>query len=565
METLFAEADVKNASKIPHKRTIKKAVVLGSGIMGSRIAAHFANIGLEVLLLDIVPTATNDAEKAKNLTTDSKIVRNRIVNDAFQTMLRASPAALYHAKFANRIKVGNFDDDLKEIASCDWIIEAVVERLDIKKSLYEKVEQFRKKGTLVTSNTSGIPIHLLAEGRSEDFQKHFCGTHFFNPPRYLKLLEVIPTPQTDPSVIQFFMEYGDKLLGKTTVLCKDTPAFIANRVGVYAMMSAIKATAETGLTIEEVDRIMGETSGKPKSGIFRLSDVVGLDTTVNVANGLYSALQGKDESIETFKLPEIIQKLSENKWLGDKTGQGFYKKTKNEKGETEILSLDLQTLAYRPQQRAKLAVLDAVKGVDDLKKRLNILAKGKDKGGEFFRKATFDVLQYVTFRIPEIADELYKIDQAICAGFGWEIGVFETWDALGVQETLAKMEEMQLKPADWVKEMLIAGHESFYKTENGIRNYYDIQTKSYQAIPGTENFVLLENVQSAGKILWQNAGASIVDLGDGIIGLDWFTKMRTLGAEVIEGLNKAVNMAEKEYRGLVLCGESENFSAGANL
>lgn len=351
METLVAE-NIKSAAQQTsyRNRPIRRVAVLGAGIMGSRIACHFANIGVDVTLLDMVPKEPNDAEKAKNLTLDSKAVRNRIVNDLFQAALKASPAALYNASFANRITLGNFDDNMKDIATADWIIEVVVERLDIKKVIYEQVEKYRKPGTLVTSNTSGIPIHLMAEGRSDDFQQHFCGTHFFNPPRYLRLLEIIPTPETDPQVVDFLMHYGDRFLGKTTVLCKDTPAFIANRVGVYAMMSVIKATEEFGLTIEEVDKLTGDISGKPKSGTFRLSDVVGLDTTVNVANGLYNALT-HDESRDTFQLPNIIQKLSENKWLGDKTGQGFYKKIKGADGKSEILSLDLKTLEYRPQQK----------------------------------------------------------------------------------------------------------------------------------------------------------------------------------------------------------------------
>jgi 3-hydroxyacyl-CoA dehydrogenase len=564
METLFAKADIKTATQKNAKRRIRRVAVLGSGIMGSRIACHFANIGVEVLLLDIVPKDLNDTEKAKGLTIDSKQVRNRIVNDSFQNTLKANPAALYNKKSAELIKIGNFDDNLKEISGYDWIIEVVVERLDIKKSLFEKVDTLRKPGTLITSNTSGIPIHLMAEGRSDDFRKHFCGTHFFNPPRYLRLLEIIPTPETDPAVVSFLMEYGDLFLGKTTVLCKDTPAFIANRIGVYAMMSVIKATEELGLTIEEVDRLTGEVSGKPKSGTFRLSDVVGLDTTVNVGNNLYNNLQN-DESKETFKLPDIVQKLYDNKWLGDKTGQGFYKKIKNDKGESEILSLDLKTLDYRPQAKAKLAILDATKGVDDLKKRLQILVSGTDKGAEFFRRTTFDVLKYATHRIPEISDELYRIDQAICAGFGWQLGPFEMADIFGVKETVNNMEAAGYKPAQWVYDMLAAGHESFYKIENGVTKYYDIPSKSYKAIPGTEGFILLENLKAGGKTLWQNAAAAIYDLGDGIIGVDWWTKMRTLGTEPIEALTRAVDMAEKSYRGLVIGSEGENFSAGANL
>jgi 3-hydroxyacyl-CoA dehydrogenase len=413
-------------------RSIKKVAVLGSGIMGSRIACHFANIGCEVLLLDIVPREPNDAEKAKGLTLESPAVRNRIVNEAFQNTLKANPAALYSTAFANRVKLGNFDDNLSEIKNYDWVIEVIVENLAIKKSLFEKVDALRKPGTLITSNTSGIPIHLMAEGRSEDFQKHFCGTHFFNPPRYLKLLEVIPTPQTDSSVVDFLMHYGDRFLGKTTVLCKDTPAFIANRVGVYSMMKTMQVVAEMGLTVEEVDKLTSVVVGRPKSGTFRLSDLVGLDTTINVSNNLYAALT-HDESRDAFVLPEMIKKLQENKWLGDKTGQGFYKKIKGAGGKSEILALNLQTFEYEPSQKVKFDVFEKTKSLA-LKDRFAVLLADKGKAGEFYRKTILDGFRYVTYRIPEIADELYRIDAAICAGFGWEMGIFETWDALGLQK-----------------------------------------------------------------------------------------------------------------------------------
>lgn len=564
METLAAEKIQAAGQKTGHRnRPIRRVAVLGAGIMGSRIAAHFANIGVDVTLLDMVPKEPSDAEKAKGLALDAKPVRNRIVNDLFQAALKASPAPFYNASFASRITLGNFEDNMRDIAHADWVIEVVVERLEIKKIIYEQVEKYRKPGTLVTSNTSGIPIHLMAEGRSDDFRKHFCGTHFFNPPRYLRLLEIIPTPETDPQVVDFLMHYGDRYLGKTTVLCKDTPAFIANRVGVYAMMSVIKATEEFGLTIEEVDKLTGDISGKPKSGTFRLSDVVGLDTTVNVANGIY-ANAPDDESRETFNLPAIVQKLSENKWLGDKTGQGFYKKTKNAAGQTEILTLDLKTLEYRPQQKARLSVFEATKGVDDLKKRLPILLKAKGKEGDFMRATTYDLFNYVTHRIPEIADELYRIDQAVSAGFGWQIGPFESWDALGVNSTVQNMETSGKKPAQWVYEMLATGHDTFYKTESGVRKYYDIPTKSYQSVPGTEEFILLDTLRE-NKVVWKNAGTTLFDIGDGVLNLEFRTKMNTIGAEVIEGINKAIAVAEKDYRGLVIANEGDNFSAGANL
>lgn len=546
------------------KRSIRKVAVLGSGIMGSRIACHFANIGVEVLLLDIVPKEPNDAEKAKGLTTDHPAVRNRIVNEAFQNTLKASPAALYSSKFANRIKLGNFDDNLKDIKDYDWVIEVIVERLDIKKSLFEKVDALRKPGTLITSNTSGIPIHLMAEGRSEDFQKHFCGTHFFNPPRYLKLLEIIPTPQTEPTVVDFLMNYGDLFLGKTTVLCKDTPAFIANRLGIYAMVQTIRIAEEMGLTVEEVDKLTSTVVGRPKSGTFRLSDVVGLDTTVNVCNNLKGVLQN-DESVDAFTLPTTMAKLMENKWLGDKTGQGFYKKVKDEKGKSVILALDLKTFEYKPSEKVKFATLETTKGIDDLKKRFPVLLAGTDKAGEFYRRTMADGFRYATFRIPEISDELYRIDAAICAGFGWQMGLFETADAIGVKNMVKIMEDLSQKPAAWVYEMLEAGNESFYKVEGGKRLYYDIPSKSYKVIPGTESFIILDNLRQT-NVIWKNAGSTIFDLGDGIAGVEFHSKMNTFGAEVVEGLNKAYNIAEKDFRGLVVGNDStEAFSAGANL
>lgn len=543
-------------------RSIRKVAVLGSGIMGSRIACHFANIGVEVLLLDIVPREPNDAEKAKGLTTEHPAVRNRIVNEAFQNTLKSNPAALYSPSFANRVKLGNFDDNLAEIKNYDWVIEVIVENLAIKQSLYEKIDALRKTGTLVTSNTSGIPIHLMAEGRSEDFQKHFCGSHFFNPPRYLKLLEIIPTPLTDPAVTDFLMHYGDRFLGKTTVLCKDTPAFIANRVGVYFMMKTMQVVEQTGLTVEEVDKLTSVVVGRPKSGTFRLSDVVGLDTTINVSNNLYAGLT-TDESKDTFILPEMMKKLQENKWLGDKTGQGFYKKIRGAGGKSEILALNLKTFEYEPSQKVKFDVFEKTKNLA-LKDRFAVLLADKTKAGEFYRKTILDGFRYVTFRIPEISDELYRIDAAICAGFGWEMGLFQTWDALGIEKGIELMATEGMKPAEWVNEMLASGAKTFYKSEGGKRLYYDIPSKSYKVIPGTESFIILENLSD--NVVWKNAESTVYDLGEGIIGLEFRSKMNTFGAGVIEGVQKGISLAEKDFRGLVIGNDStEAFSAGANL
>ncbi len=534
-------------------RTIKKVAVLGSGVMGSRIACHFANIGVEVILLDIVP---------KDATSDKKS-RNKIVDDALTFALKSNPSPIYRKVFAKRITTGNFEDNMKSIADCDWIIEVVIERLDIKKLVFEKVELFRKPGTLITSNTSGIPIHLMNEGRSEDFQKHFCGSHFFNPPRYLRLLEIIPTPKTSPEVIDFLMKYGELYLGKTTVLCKDTPAFIANRIGVYGIMSLFHTVEKMGLTIDEVDKLTGPVLGRPKSATFRTCDVVGLDTLVHVANGVAASCPN-DESIDTFKIPGFVSKMVENKWLGSKTEQGFFKKVKSANGKSEIHSLDLKTLEYKASVKAKFATLEATKTIDNLRDRMNVLIAGKDKAGDFYRTSFYGLFAYVSNRIPEITDELFKIDAAMNAGFAWELGPFEAWDALGVSETVKAMEALGNKPAAWVYDMLSSGATSFYKVENSTTKYYDIPSKSYKIIPGTESFILLNNIR-ASKTVWKNSGATLTDIGDGILNLEWNTKMNSIGAEVIEGINTSIAIAEKDFRGLVISNEGANFSAGANV
>ncbi|MHB8259226.1 MAG: 3-hydroxyacyl-CoA dehydrogenase/enoyl-CoA hydratase family protein [Bacteroidia bacterium] len=545
------------------KRIIQKVAVLGSGVMGSRIACHFANIGCEVLLLDIVPKEPNDAEKAKGLTLESKAVRNRIVNNDFQFALKSNPSPIYKKEFAARISVGNFEDDMQKISTCDWVIEVVIENLDIKKKVFENVEKFRKPGTLISSNTSGIPIHLMTEGRSDDFKAHFCGTHFFNPPRYLKLLEIIPTPHTKKEVVDFLMEYGENNLGKTTVLCKDTPAFIANRVGVFGIMALLHLVEKMGLTVEEVDKLTGPVLGRPKSATFRTGDVVGLDTLVHVANGLVQNCP-KDEAKDLFVLPAYLKKMVENKWLGDKTGQGFYKKVKGADGKSEIQALDLKTLEYKPSQKVKFATLELTKPIDNLKERVKVLVAGKDKAGEFYRATFAGLFQYVSNRIPEIADELYKIDDALKAGFGWDLGPFEYWDAIGVQGFITTMESLNHKPAAWVNDMLKAGNTSFYKIEDGVKKYYDISTTTYKTIPGTEKLIVLDNIRSS-KTVWKNSGVSVIDLGDGILNVEFHTKMNTIGGEVLAGINKAIDIAEKDYKGLIISNEGANFSAGANV
>ena len=545
------------------KKYIRKVAILGSGVMGSRIACHFANIGCEVLLLDIVPKEKNEVETAKNVSSESKGFWNRIVNDALQFALKSNPSPIYKKEFATRITTGNFEDDMSKIADCDWIMEVVVERLDIKKIIFDQVEKFRKPGTIISSNTSGIPIHLMLEGRSEDFQANFCGTHFFNPPRYLPLLEIIPTPKSDPAVIDFLMDYGSRYLGKKTVLCKDTPAFIANRVGVYAIMALFHAVKEMDLTVEEVDKLTGPVLGRPKSATFRTCDVVGLDTLVHVANGLKENCPN-DEQKGLFVLPDYILKMSENNWLGSKTGQGFYKKVKAADGSSEILVLDLKTMEYRSQVKAKFATLEMTKSVDDLKQRTKMLVQGQDKAGEFYRKLFGGLFAYVANRLPEITDELYKIDDALRAGFGWELGPFETWDIVGLEEGMKWLEQYGGKVATWVHDMKSKGFTTFYKSEGGYKMYFDQNSGTYKVIPGTENLVILDALRDDNTV-WKNSDTTIVHLGNGILNLEFHTKMNTIGGGVIEGINKAIDLAENEFSGLVISNTGQNFSAGANV
>jgi len=542
-------------------RSIKKVAVLGSGVMGSAIACHFANVGCEVMLLDIAPKELNEEEQKRGLQLDNKAVKNRIVNSSLDRAVKSNPAPLMKREFVSRITTGNFDDDMPKIKNVDWIIEVVVENLDIKKKVFEQVEKHRTPGTLITSNTSGIPIHLMAEGRSEDFKKNFCGTHFFNPPRYLKLFEVIPTPHTSKEVVDFVMHYGDLYLGKTTVLCKDTPAFIGNRVGVWGLLKVIDSMKKYQLNVDEIDKLTGPVIGRPKSATFRTSDLVGLDTLIKVANNLYNGLPN-DEGREMFRLPEVVTKLEQNKWLGDKTGQGFYKKVKTDKG-SEIQTLDLDSLEYKPKAKAKFATLETTKGIDNLKDRFKVLLAGKDKAGDFYRDMFYALFRYVSFRIPEISDELFRIDDAVSAGFGWELGPFETWDAVGVESAVKAMEAAGYKPNQWVYDMLASGNKSFYRVENGVRQYYDIPSKSYKNIPGRDAFIILENLSK--NIVWKNTDSKITDIGDGIIDFSWHSKSYTLGSDVITGLNTAIDMAEKNYRGLVIGHQGADFSLGANL
>lgn len=542
------------------KRRIKHVTVLGSGIMGSGIAAHFANIGVQVLLLDIVPFELTEAEQKKGLTKEDKAVRNRIATENFVKLQKSSPALLYSPKFTERITVGNFDDDLEKIKKTDWIIEVVVERLDIKKSVYEKIEQHRKPGTLVSSNTSGIPIHFLIEGRSDDFKKYFAGTHFFNPVRYLPLLEIIPTPETDPEIIKFYMEYGAKFLGKATVEAKDTPAFIANRIGVFSMMNLLHEVQNLGLNVSDIDKLTGPVIGRPKSATFRTADVVGLDTLVMVANGVRDSKAEANDFNDVFALPKYIQTMIDNKWLGSKTEQGFYKKVKNAEGKSEIHGLNLETMEYELQGKSDFPTLELTKSIDKPIDRFKVLVGGKDKAGELYRKSLGALFAYVSHKVPEISDEVYKIDDAMRAGFGWENGPFEIWDAVGVQKGIELAKEAGYEVSDWVKTVA-----SFYKVnDEGQTIYFDKNSGNYNSIPGQESFIILDNIRK-NKTLWSNSGSAIQDLGDGIINFEIRSKMNSLGGEVLDGLNRAIDLAEKDYEGLVIGNQGANFSVGANL
>ena len=543
-------------------RIIKKVAVLGSGVMGSRIACHFAGIGVPTLLLDIAPKELTPAEAAKNLSLEHPAVRNRIVNEALASAIKSNPSPIYTKDVPARITTGNFTDNMKDISACDWIIEVVVERLDIKQQVFSEVEKYRRPGTLITSNTSGIPIHMMAEGRSEDFKKHFCGTHFFNPPRYLRLLEIIPTPFTDPDVTDFLLHYGDLYLGKTTVLCKDTPAFIANRIGVYGIMAIFGLLDRLDMTIDEVEALTGPLIGRPKSATFRTADVVGIDTLVKVAQGVAGNCPN-DEQRAVFQIPKWLEKVVENKWLGDKTGQGFFKKTKGAGAEKEILTLNLKTLAYGPRQKPKFASVEAARPLDDLKARLKLLFAATDKAGEFIRLFHYGLFSYISHRIPEISDELYRVDDAMMAGFGWEIGAFETWDVFGVDKVLPQMKAAGFAVAPWVGDMLASGIRSFYKIENGKRLYYDVASRGYRPLPGGEAFLVMKNFE--GQTLWKNSACHLYNLGDEVLGLEWNTKMGTIGGEVVEGIQRGIGIAEEKFKGLVIANEGANFSLGANV
>lgn len=537
---------------------ISKVAVLGSGVMGSGIACQLANTGFQVWMLDILPPDLSEADKS------NKKARNKIADTALANAIKTKPSPLYHKDFVSKLKTGNFEDHLDKIAECDWIIEVVVERLDIKKSLFDKVEKYRKPGTLISSNTSGIPIHMMSEGRSDDFKAHFLGTHFFNPPRYLRLLEIIPTKDTKKDVIDFFMHFGDLNLGKRTVLCKDSPAFIANRVGVYAMSKIYQLTEELGLDINTVDKLTGPAMGRPNTGTFRLSDLVGLDTAIKVIEGIQQNCP-HDEQIHKLTVPAYLRFLVDHKFLGNKTNKGFYYKSdqKDSDGKSIIMGLNLKSNEYEVPQKIKLDSLGVSKQTDELGPRLKAIINMTDAGAQLITRSLAGLFAYVSNRIPEISDTIYSIDDALKAGFAWDLGPFEYWDAIGLEKGIELAEKDGQNVAAWVKEMVANGHSSFYIAQNGLK-VYDPATKKYISIPGRESLVNL--TASSTPLVYKNADAALHDIGDGVLCFEFRSKANTIGEGVVTGLLESIRIAEEQgWRGLVIGNHGKNFSVGANL
>jgi 3-hydroxyacyl-CoA dehydrogenase len=533
---------------------IKKAVVLGSGLMGSGIACHLANIGVQVTMLDLPSEDKN---------------RNKIADEALAKSIKGSPAPLYDKSYASRITTGNFEDDIARIGDCDWIIEVVVERIDIKKIIYEKVEQYRKPGTLITSNTSGIPINMLAEGRSEDFQKHFCGTHFFNPVRYMALLEIIPHNGTSQDVIDFFMQYGADFLGKKTVLCKDTPAFIGNRIGFFTGNKIGELTAKYNLRISDVDRLTGDMIAWPSTGSYRLLDLVGLDTSVNVTKGVIATCPDDEyvKHLATLPTPKATQFLLDNKFLGNKSGQGFYKKTgeKDDKGKSIVLELDLNTCEYVPTVKPTLASLALGKKIEVLDKRIKDVIAVGDDGSLFLEEFFAGLFSYASMRLPEIADNIYSVDDAMKAGYAWGYGTFEYWDMFGLEAGIDIAEKYGNPIPAWVKDMKSAGAETFYKIEGGAKKYYDFSTKTYQALPYGKSILHLDYIRSNAPV-YKNSECIIHDIGDGVLCLEFISKANAIGEGIGQGALEAIKLAESgDWKGILIGNNAKNFTVGANL
>ncbi len=545
-------------------KKIKKAGVIGAGVMGATIAAQLANVGIETSLLDIIPPELTDDDKKKGLTKESKAFRDKFGQNGLNIALKSKPASFYIPENAKLITIGNLEDNLEWLSDVDWIIEVVVERLDIKKSVFEKIETVLKPGTIITSNTSGISAKAMSEDRTENFRKHFAITHFFNPPRYMKLLEIVPNPDTLPEVIETLADICEKVLGKGVVYAKDTSNFVANRIGTYNMFSVINAMVDMGLTVEAVDKLTGPVIGNAKSASFRTADLVGLDTLLHVADNVYEGCPD-DENREVFKPPDFINQMVEKKLLGEKTKQGFYKKTKDSKGKKVILSLDCNTLEYSPQEKVNLASLEAAKNVSGTPQKVKSLYYAKDLAGKFTFGHISEMFIYAANRIPEIADDIVNIDNALKWGFGRKMGPFETWDAVGVSKSVAKMKEAGYEIPSWVQELLDSGKESFYKKEAGVLYYYDIPSKDYKEVPVKPGIILLPSLKDREKQVAGNTGASLIDIGDGVACLEFHSKMNAIGEDIMSMIVQSSDIVSRDFEGLVIANHGTNFSVGANL
>jgi 3-hydroxyacyl-CoA dehydrogenase len=546
------------------RKAIKRCGVLGAGVMGATIAAQLANVGMETVLLDIVLPELTDEDRKKGFTVESKAFRNRLAQNGVDIALKSKPASFYVPEGARLITTGNVDDDFGLLRSVDWIIEAVVERIDIKQQLFGRLETEVAPGTIITSNTSGIPARTMCEGRSEEFRKHFAITHFFNPPRYMKLLEIVPGPDALPEVIESLAETCEKVLGKGIVYAKDTPNFVANRIGVYSLLYAIRTMMDMGLSVEAIDELTGPVIGHPKSASFRTADLVGLDTLLHVADNVYQGAS-HDEKREMFTPPGFIKKMIENNMLGEKSGGGFYKKSTDSEGNKVILSLDYNTLEYRPQEKVKLASLEAAKNISGTAQKIKSLFSGRDAGGQFTFATLTETLIYSANRIPEIADDIVNVDNAMRWGFAWKMGPFEVWDALGVGKSVEKMKEAGYQIPDWVQEMLDSGKESFYKREAGKLYFYDLPSKDYKGVPVNPEIILLPSLKDREKKVAGNKGASLIDIGDGVACLEFHTKMNAMGDDIVNMVIKSSDIVGKDFLGLVIANHADNFSVGANL
>jgi 3-hydroxyacyl-CoA dehydrogenase len=543
------------------ERRIEKAVVLGAGTMGSRIAAHFANAGLPCVLLDIVPPNLPEGAPPAE--------RNKIVRAGLEGAKKSRPAAFFSPTLADKVEIGNFEDDLARCAEADWIIEVVAENLEIKRRLLARVAQFRKPGAIVTTNTSGLPVHLIAEGMSEEFQQHWAGTHFFNPPRYLKLVEVIPGPKTAKEVVAALSDFCDRRLGKGVVIAKDTPNFIANRIGTYSMLNALRLMETLGMTVEEVDACTGPAVGWPKSATFRTADIVGLDVLVHVVKNIYETAPN-DESRERYKVPPMVEEMVKRGWLGDKTGQGFYKKVRGE-GEREILTLDVKTMEYRPRQKAKFGSLEMGKAIEDTRERLRALVgpllegqKG-DKAQQFIWGGLSEMCLYASRRVPEISDSVVDVDRAMRWGFGWELGPFEMMDAIGVKAFAAQVQREGRAIAPVIEKVLASGRKGFYESEKGAATVFDICTGDAKKIEEPEGIIILKSLKEAGSEIEKNSGASLLDLGDGVVCCEFHAKMNAIGADLIAMMHKGLKRLETDFDAMVIANQAVNFSVGANL